>query len=165
MKKLTEENKREIITLRASGMKVTEIAQKFGVDKTSIYNILKDYNEHGENAFTAATDTEKEPAAAATVTDSEQETCIDIPADIIPDNSENVKPSHSFSNLAAKAIWNEINALRDEAAALEEREAQIEEIISDNKDWLRSTDEQLMYVEAQIDSLLADYEAVMGGTA
>lgn len=165
MKKLTEENKREIITLRASGMKVTEIAQKFDVDRTSIYNVLKDYKEHGENAFTAATDTEKEPATAATETGSEQETCIDIPANIIPETEENVKSSHKFSNLAAKAIWNEINELRDEAAALEEREAQIEEMISDNKDWLRSTDELLMYVKAQIDSLLADYEAVMGGTA
>lgn len=133
-----------------------------------------DYDEEAHRyEVTADTDIEaymadrnkKEPATAATETGSEQEICENIPADIIPENHGDVKPSHSFSNLAAKAIWNEINALRDEAAALEEREAQIEEMISDNKDWLRCTDDQLMYVEAQIDSLLADYEAVMGGAS
>lgn len=51
MKKLTEENKREIVSLRDSGMKVNRIAQKFDVDKTSIYNVLKNYREHGENCF------------------------------------------------------------------------------------------------------------------
>lgn len=49
--KLTEEIKREIITLRDSGMKVNKIAEKFGVDKSSIYKIIKAYSEHGENAF------------------------------------------------------------------------------------------------------------------
>ena len=138
MKKLTEENKREIITLRASGMKVTEIAQKFSVDKTSIYNIIKNYNEHGENAFTAATDTEKEPAAVATVTDSEQETCIDIPADIIPDNSENVKPVSEekdeplIPQSVIEACWGRIDDLRQQIAAeqtvIDDWERQIAEI-------------------------------------
>lgn len=49
--KLTEEIKREIITLRDSGMKVTEIAKKFAVDKSSVYNVIRAYSEHGEKAF------------------------------------------------------------------------------------------------------------------
>ena len=49
--KLTEEIKREIITLKDSGMKVTEIAKKFAVDKSSVYNVIRAYSEHGENAF------------------------------------------------------------------------------------------------------------------
>lgn len=49
--KLTEEIKREIITLKDSGMKVTEIAKKFAVDKSSVYNVIRAYSEHGEKAF------------------------------------------------------------------------------------------------------------------
>ncbi len=172
MKKLTEENKREIIALRASGMKVTEIAQKFGVDKTSIYNIIKNYNEHGENCFgnkvpsfeemhdasmdyddeshryevTADTDIEaymadrnkKEPETAATETGSDQETCIDIPADIIPDNSENVKPVSEekdeplIPQSVIEACWGRIDDLRQQIAAeqavIDDWERQIAEI-------------------------------------
>ncbi len=51
MKKLSEENKREIISLRDSGMKVNQIAHRFNVDKSSVYNVLKDYKEHGESCF------------------------------------------------------------------------------------------------------------------
>ena len=49
--KLTEEIKREIITLKDSGMKATEIAKKFAVDKSSVYNVIRAYSEHGEKAF------------------------------------------------------------------------------------------------------------------
>ena len=34
----------------------------------------------------------KEPDTAATVTDSEQEDLVDVPADIVPQEAENVKP-------------------------------------------------------------------------
>ncbi|MGN1090633.1 MAG: helix-turn-helix domain-containing protein [Huintestinicola sp.] len=165
MKKLTEENKREIITLRASGMKVTEIAQKFGVDKSSVYNVLKDYEKHGESAFTAATDTEKEPATAATETGSKQETCEDIPANIIPEKSEDVKPSHDFSPLTAESIWKKIEELREEAIELVYAESSFDKIIKDCKEKIRCLDDQLIRVEAEIDILMGDYEAVMGGEA
>ena len=138
MKKLTEENKRKIIALRASGMKVTEIAQKLGVGRTSIFNILKDYNEHGENAFTAATDTEKEPATAATETGSEQEVRNDIPADIIPETEKNVKPLSEekdeplIPQSVIGACWGRINDLRNQIAAeqavIDDWERQIAEI-------------------------------------
>ena len=143
MQKLTEENKRSIVTANSAGATVTSLAEKYNVSKSAIYNVIKDFNNRGETALPGETEveTEKEPATAATETGSEQEIVEAIPADIIPEKSENVKPSYNYSPFAAKAIWNEINALREEAAALEERETQIEEIISDNKDWLRSTDE------------------------
>lgn len=166
MAKLTEETKREIVQLAMTGaMTQKAIAEKFGIGKSTVWYLVDQFKKSGETALSGETEveTEKEPETAATVTGSEQEICEDIPADIIPENPEDVKPSNNYSPFAAKAIWNEINALREEAAALEERETQIEEIISDNKDWLRSTDEQLMYVEAEIDSLLADYEAMTGG--
>lgn len=164
---LTEEDKRSIVTANQAGASVTELAAKYNIAKGTVYNIVSEFKNRGETALSGETEveTEKEPATAATETGSEQEICDNIPADIITDNSEDVKPSYNYSPFAAKAIWNEINALREEAAALEERETQIEEIISDNKDWLRSTDEELMFVEAQIDSLLADYEAMTGGAA
>lgn len=165
MKKLTEENKREIITLRASGMKVTEIAQKFGVDKTSVYNVIKNYKDHGESAFEADTDTEKEPAAAATVTDSEQETCEVIPADIISDTEENVKSPHNFSPLTAEAIWKKIEELREEAIELVYTESAFDKIIKDCKEKIHCLDDQLIRVETEIDILMGDYEAVMGGRA
>ena len=172
MKKLSEENKREIISLRDSGMKVNQIAHRFNVDKSSVYNVLKDYKEHGESCFgnkaptfeeihdasmdydeeahryevTADTDIEaymadrnkKEPETAATVTDSEQETCEDIPADIISDTEENVK-SESEENdeplipqSVIEACWGRIDDLRQQIAAeqsvIDDWERQIAEI-------------------------------------
>ena len=167
MQKLTEENKRSIVTANSAGATVTSLAEKYNVSKSAIYNVIKDFNNRGETALSGETEveTEKEPATAATETGSEQEICNDIPAPIVTPSEENVKSQYNYSPFAAKAIWNEINALREEAAALEERETQIEEIISDNKDWLRCTDEQLMFVEAEIDSLIEDYEALTGGAA
>lgn len=167
MQKLTEENKRSIVTANSAGATVTSLAEKYNVSKSAIYNVIKDFNNRGETALSGETEveTEKEPATAATETGSEQEIVPNIPADIVTPSEENVKSQYNYSPFAAKAIWNEINALREEAAALEERETQIEEIISDNKDWLRCTDEQLMFVEAEIDSLIEDYEALTGGAA
>lgn len=164
---LTEEDKRSIVTANQAGATAKELAEKYGVAKGTIWNIVSEWKKRGETALSGETEveTKEEPATAATETGSEQEICNDIPAPIVTPSEENVKSQYNYSPFAAKAIWNEINALREEAAALEERETQIEEIISDNKDWLRSTDEQLMFVEAQIDSLLADYEAMTGGAA
>lgn len=165
MQKLTEENKRSIVTANSAGATVTSLAEKYNVSKSAIYNVIKDFNNRGETALSGETEieTKEEPATAATETGSEQEIRNDIPATIVTPYEENVKPPYNYSPFAAKAIWNEINALREEAAELEERERDIEGVISDFKEILRSTDEQLMFVEAQIDSLLADYEAVTGG--
>lgn len=82
--------------------------------------------------------TEKnEPATAATVTDSEQETCTDIPADIIPETGENVKPESEKipsaipqavieACLGRKAELKELIA--QEHAAIDDWEGQIAEI-------------------------------------
>ena len=51
MAKITEEMKREMITLRNSGMKVNKIAEKFGVGKSIVYGVIKAYSEQGERAF------------------------------------------------------------------------------------------------------------------
>lgn len=165
MAKITEEQKREIVQLAMTkAMSHKDIAAKFGIGKSTVWWLVDQYKKSGDAALSGETEiAEKEPETAATESGSEQEICNDIPAPIVTPSEENVKSQYNYSPFAAKAIWNEINALREEAAALEERETQIEEIISDNKDWLRYTDEQLMFVEAQIDSLLADYEAVTGG--
>ena len=165
MAKITEEQKREIVQLAMTkAMSHKDIAAKFGIGKSTVWWLVDQYKKSGDAALSGETEiAEKEPETAATESGSEQEICNDIPAPIVTPSEENVKSQYNYSPFAAKAIWNEINALREEAAALEEREKQIEEIISDNKDWLRYTDEQLMFVEAQIDSLLADYEAVTGG--
>lgn len=166
MARLNEETKREIVQLALAGtMTHKDIAAKYGIGKSTVWYLVDQFKKCGETALSGETEieTKEEPATAATETGSEQEIVEAIPAPIVTPSEENVKSQYNYSPFAAKAIWNEINALREEAAELEERETQIEEIISDNKDWLRSTDEQLMFVEAQIDSLLADYEAVMGG--
>lgn len=105
----------------------------------------------------------KEPVTVGAVAGSKQEICDNIPADIIHERLEDVKPSHDFSPLVADALWNAINALREEAAELADRETALVRIISDYKDRLRSVDEQLVYVEAEIEILLEDYEAVVGG--
>lgn len=167
MAKITEEQKREIVQLAMTkAMSHKDIAAKFGIGKSTVWWLVDQYKKSGDAALSGETEiAEKEPETAATESGSEQEICNDIPAPIVTPSEENVKSQYNYSPFAAKAIWNEINALREEAAALEERETQIEEIISDNKDWLRCTDEQLMFVEAQIDSLLADYEAVTRGAA
>lgn len=167
MAKITEEQKREIVQLAMTkAMSHKDIAAKFGIGKSTVWWLVDQYKKSGDTALMGETEiAEKEPETAATESGSEQEIVPNIPADIVTPSEENVKSQYNYSPFAAKAIWNEINALREEAAALEERETQIEEIISDNKDWLRCTDEQLMFVEAEIDSLIEDYEALTGGAA
>ena len=165
--KLTEEDKRSIVTANQAGASVTELAAKYNIAKGTVYNIVSEWKKRGETALSGETEveTKEEPATAATETGSEQEICNDIPAPIVTPSEENVKTQYNYSPFAAKAIWNEINALREEAAELISREAQLESIIHNHKDRLRSIDEQLMFVEAQIDSLVADYEAMVGGAA
>lgn len=90
MKKLTSEDKQEIIRLRVEdNVPVKLIAEKFHVSKSAVFNIISEWKKHGESAIS---NDEKEPDTVAPVTDSEQEKCVEVPADIIPENAENVKP-------------------------------------------------------------------------
>ena len=150
MKKLTSEDKQEIIRLRMEqNVPVKLIAEKFHVSKSSIFNIVSEWKQHGDSVFseeeirnelderaiseaadddyvcyevTGDTDIEtymadrnvKEPDTVAAVTDSEQENvCENIPADIIPDNSENVKADDILPCAVVDAVANEMDRLYD----------------------------------------------------
>lgn len=167
MAKITEEQKREIVQLAMTkAMSHKDIAAKFGISKSTVWGLVDQYKKSGDAALSGETEiAEKEPETAATESGSEQETCNDIPADIVTPLEENVKPPHSFSPLVAEAIWRKIEALREEVIELQYREFSFMSLISNYKEELHRTDEQLMYVEAEIDSLIEDYEALMGGAA
>ena len=52
MKKLTQEDKQEIIRMRIEGnVPVKTIAEKFHVSKSSIFNIVSEWKKHGESAI------------------------------------------------------------------------------------------------------------------
>lgn len=113
MKKLTSEDKQEIIRLRVEdNVPAKTIAEKFHVSKSAVFNIISEWKKHGESAIS---DDEKEPDTAATVSDSEQENvCENIPTDIIPEKSENVKPDDDLLPCAVvDAIADKIDMLYD----------------------------------------------------
>lgn len=140
MAKLTEENKRSIVTANSAGATVTSLAEKYNVSKSAIYNVIKDSNNRGETALSGETevDTEKEPATAATETGSEQEICNDIPADIIPETEENVKPESEENDeplipqSVIEACWARVDDLRNqiaqEQAVIDDWKRQIAEV-------------------------------------
>lgn len=167
MAKITEEQKREIVQLAMTkAMSHKDIAAKFGIGKSTVWWLVDQYKKSGDTALMGETEiAEKEPETAATESGSEQEIVPNIPADIVTPSEENVKPPHSFSPLVAEAIWRKVEALREEAIELQDREIALESLISDYKGELRRVDEQLMFVEAEIDSLIEDYEALTGGAA
>lgn len=167
MAKITEEQKREIVQLAMTkAMSHKDIAAKFGIGKSTVWWLVDQYKKSGDAALSGETEiAEKEPETAATESGSEQENVPNIPADIVTPSEENVKPPHSFSPLVAEAIWRKIEALREEVIELQYREFSFMSLISNYKEELHRTDEQLMYVEAEIDSLIEDYEALMGGAA
>ena len=96
-KKLTPEQKADIIRLRfEEGMTVTAIAAKYGICKSTAFNVISEYKKHGytlpeSEPETAYATEAKEPASAATETSSEQGSCKDDPENIIPQEAENVK--------------------------------------------------------------------------
>lgn len=128
MKRLTQEQKQEIIRLRIEEkVPVKAIAEKFHISKGAVFNIVSEWKKHGESAIseeeirnelderaigeaadpdyvccevTGDTDIEaymadrnvKEPAPAATEASSEQEDLVEVPADIVSQETENVKP-------------------------------------------------------------------------
>lgn len=65
----------------------------------------------------------------------------------------------------AEAIWRKVNELREEAIELTEHLTELEDVIAHTEAEIKTTDEKFMYVEAEIDSLIEDYEAVTGGAA
>ena len=166
MKRLTQEQKQEIIRLRIEeNVPVKAIAEKFHLSKSAVFNIISKWKEHGESAIsedeirnelhdrtiseaadddhvcyevTGDTDIEayisdrnvKEPAPAATEASSEQEDLVDVPADIIPEKAEIVKP------VIPEGVWEaccvRIEYLRDliaeEQAVIDNWVNQIKEI-------------------------------------
>ena len=165
--KLSEEDKRNIVTANQAGASVTELAAKYHIAKGTVYNIVSEWKKKGDTALNGETEveTKEEPETAATESGSEENVVSNDSADIVTPSVENVKPPHSFSPLVAEAIWRKVEALREEAIELQDRELALESLISDYKSELRRVDEQLMYVEAEIDSLIEDYEALTGGAA
>lgn len=112
MKKITQEQKQEIIRLRMEqNVPVKLIAEKFHVSKSAVFNIISEWKKHGESAIS---DDEKEPDTVAPVTDSKQEdVCENIPADIITENAENVKPDDILPCAVVDAVANEMDRLYD----------------------------------------------------
>lgn len=150
MKKITQEQKQEIIRLRMEqNVPVKLIAEKFHVSKSAVFNIVSEWKKHGESAISdeeiineihdkdvndAADDehvcyevtgdtgidayladwSRKEPDTAATVTDSEQEDCVEVPADIVSQETENVKVDDDPLPCAVvDAVANEMDRLYD----------------------------------------------------
>lgn len=137
---LTEEDKRSIVTANQAGATAKELAEKYGVAKGTIWNIVSEWKKRGETALSGETEveTKEEPATAATETGSEQETCDNIPADIIPETEENVKPESEenaeplIPQSVIEACWARVDDLRHqiaaEQAAIDDWERQIAEI-------------------------------------
>ena len=112
MKKLTSEDKQEIIRLRVEeNVPAKSIAEKFHVSKSAVFNIIAECKKHGESAIS---DEEKEPDTVAAVTDSEQENCVEVPADIVTQETENVKTDDDLLPCAVvDAIADQIDRLYD----------------------------------------------------
>ena len=111
MKKLTSEDKQEIIRLRVEeNVPVKTIAEKFHVSKSAVFNIIAECKKHGESAIS---DDEKEPDTVAAVTDSEQENCVEVPADIVSQGTENVKDDDILPCAVVDAIADQIDRLYD----------------------------------------------------
>ncbi len=127
MKKLTQDDKQEIIRLRVEdNVPVKLIAEKFRVSKTAVFNIISEWKKHGESAIS---DDEKEPDTVAAVSDSEQEiVCKNIPADIIPENAENVKADDDLLPCAVvDALADKIDMLYDKIAECGRKIQEIEQ--------------------------------------
>ena len=112
MKKLTSEDKQEIIRLRMEqNVPVKLIAEKFHVSKTAVFNIVSEWKKHGNAAIS---EDEKKPDTAAPVTDSKQEICVEVPADIVSQPTENVKADDDLLPCAVvDAVANEMDRLYD----------------------------------------------------
>ena len=163
MKKLTQDDKQEIIRLRMEqNVPVKLIAEKFHVSKSAVFNIIAEWKKHGESAIseeeirneldertiseaadddhvcyevTGDTDIEaymadrdrKKPDTVAAVSDSEQEdTCEDVPADIVPHEAENVKPDDILPCAVVDAIADQIDRLYDKITECDRKVQEIQ---------------------------------------
>ena len=126
MKKLTSEDKQEIIRLRTEdNVPAKTVAEKFGITKGAVFNIVSEWKKHGESAIS---DDEKEPDTEATVTDSEQEiVCENIPADIVTQETGNVKADDILPCAVVDAVANEIDRLYDKRAECNRKIQEIEQ--------------------------------------
>ncbi len=176
-KVITTEEKREIVQLEAAGCKVAAIASKFDTSKSAVYAIIKDYKEHGEQAF----EDKKEPAAEA----PQAKTNEDVDVHIIADVSEDVNPceeydgtefdvtpdtdmkeylkahprdiatGYVFSEAARTAIEKEIERCKEDVGKLNKSIEELEKMILKYKSMIEEK-------EDTITQLYADYSA-MGG--
>lgn len=129
MKKLTSEDKQEIIRLRVEeNVPAKTVAEKFHVSKSAVFNIVSEWKKHGKSAVS---DDEKEPDTVAAVTDSEQEDLVDVPADIIPPKAQIVKPV--IPDAVMEACRVRLDYLKDliaeEQAVIDNWTAEMKEII------------------------------------
>ena len=124
MKKLTSEDKQEIIRLRMEqNVPVKLIAEKFHVSKSAVFNIVSEWKKHGESAIS---DDEKEPDTVAAVTDSEQGICVEVPADIVSQEAENVKPDDILPCAVVDAIADQIDRLYDKITECDRKVQEIQ---------------------------------------
>ena len=124
MKKLTQEDKQEIIRLRVEeNVPAKTIAEKFHVSKSAVFNIVSEWKKHGESAIS---DDEKEPDTVAAVTDSEQEDLVDVPADIVSQETENVKPDDILPCAVVDALADKIDMLYDKIAECDRKAQEIQ---------------------------------------
>lgn len=125
MKKLTSEDKQEIIRLRVEeNVPAETIAEKFHVSKSAVFNIISEWKKHDEFAIS---DDEKEPDTAATVTDSEQEDLVDVPADIVSQPTENVKADDILPCAVVDAVADQIDRLYDRLTECDRKAQEIEQ--------------------------------------
>ena len=133
------------------------IAEKFGIAKQTVLNIVCEWKEfvdtdiieelHDKDVNEAADDdhvcyevtgdtdieaymadrNEKKPDTVAPVTDSEQEDLVDVPVNIIPDNSENVKDDDILPCAVVDAIADQIDRLYDKRAECNRKIQEIEQ--------------------------------------
>ena len=126
MKRLTHEEKQEIIRLRVEdNVPAKTVAEKFGITKGAVFNIVSEWKKHGESAIS---DDQKEPDTVAAVTDSEQEICEDVPADIVSQPTENVKVDDDLLPCAVvDAIADQIDRMYDKIAECGRKIQEIEQ--------------------------------------
>lgn len=138
MKRLTAEDKRKIVQLRIEqSVPASEVAQRFGITKGTVFNIVSDWKKHGDTSITddiaeeiSPDATEKEPAPAATEASSKQENCTEVPSDIIPEKAQIVKPVPYGVREACRVRLDYLKDLiAEEQAVIDNWTAEMKEII------------------------------------
>ena len=136
MKKLTSEDKQEIIKLRIEdNVPAKTIAEKFHISKGAVFNIVSEWKKHGESAIS---NDEKEPDTVAAVTDSKQEICVEVPADIVSQPTENVKVDDDLLPCAVvDAIADQIDRMYDKISECDRKAQEIEQARANVENYLK----------------------------